>query len=511
MRWILAGLETEYGLSVEGSGAEDQVEHAKALVRSYPGGCFVGWDYRFESPRADLRGFVQDQLSVDPVDAKFDEGRPHGSDIDLRSDRILPNGARLYNDHGHPEYATPECRTLCELALQDLAGEIAVRRAAAAYSGKIGREVQIFKNNTDFHGASYGTHESFLVSRSVGFDALFRSVMPILIARQVLCGAGKVGSESGAPSTFQLSQRADFVAEVHNVDTLYRRPIFNTRDEPHADPGDWMRLHVIAGDANMIPSATARKVGLVKLAIALAEAGESPRWEIRDPVRAIQEVSKDATWQFRVELANGSWTTAGEILESYFAVAEHVLDLPLLAFSGNGPEVGPYRSFACQEDELTAVIGDCRALMRMLHKDPAAFAKHVDWAAKRKMLGHYMQAEETNWADPSLKSFDLAYHNVDSEDGLYFALADMGEVEKRPDADIVEPRLRAAFEPTRALARGAAVRKFAKNLKSACWRTLTFATGSDLQTIELRPDADYPESLADAPNVDAFLTSLRDV
>ncbi|MFQ3677492.1 MAG: proteasome accessory factor PafA2 family protein [Fimbriimonadaceae bacterium] len=511
MRWILAGLETEYGLSVEGSGAEDQVEHGKALVRSYPGGCFVGWDYRFESPRADLRGFTQDRLSVDPIDARFDEGRTHGPDADVRSDRILPNGARFYNDHGHPEYATPECRTLCELVLQDLAGEIAVRRAAAAYSGKTGCEVRIFKNNTDFHGASYGTHESFLVPRSLGFDALYRAVAPMLVARQVLCGAGKVGSEAGDPAAYQISQRADFFAEVHNVDTLYRRPLFNTRDEPHADPAQWMRLHVIAGDANMVPSATARKVGLVKLAIALAEAGEAPVWELKDPVRALQAVSKDESWEFRVELANGSWTTVGEILESYFAAAEQVLELPHLAFSGNGPEIGPYRVFACQEDELTAVVGDCRALMGMLRDDPIEFSRSVDWAAKRKMLGHFMQAEETNWADPSLQSFDLAYHNVDSEEGLYFALADTGEVEERPPADVVEPRLRTVFEPTRAMARGVAVRKFGKHLKTAGWRTLTFEVGSDVQTVELKPDGEYPSTLADSPDVAAFLESLGSV
>src|SRR5579885_1826840 len=127
---ILAGIETEYGLLVEGRGAEDQVDDSQSLVQSYPGKCFVGWDYRFESPRADLRGFTQKSLQFDPEDAKFDFGRTRGGDMEVRADRILPNGARFYNDHGHPEYSTPECHSLRELALHDMAGEIVVLRAA---------------------------------------------------------------------------------------------------------------------------------------------------------------------------------------------------------------------------------------------------------------------------------------------------------------------------------------------------------------------------------------------
>src|SRR5207253_1479823 len=165
--------------------------------------------------------------------AKFDTGRRHASDREVRSDRVLPNGARLYNDHGHPEYSTPECLSLSELAMHDKAGEIAVLRAAKAYQESSGLQAQIYKNNTDFHGASYGTHENYLVPRAVGYEKLFKAITPMLIARQILCGAGKVGSESGSPARYQLSQRADFFTEPSSVDTLYRRPVFNTRDEPH--------------------------------------------------------------------------------------------------------------------------------------------------------------------------------------------------------------------------------------------------------------------------------------
>ncbi|RYG26795.1 peptidase, partial [bacterium] len=230
MTSILCGLDTEYGLLVEGRGAEDQIDDATAFVRATPDGRFVGWDYRGENPRADLRGFRLESLAFDPVDAQFDAGRTRAAPHEIRADRVLANGARFYNDHGHPEYATPECRSIFELARQDRAGEEFMLRAAQAYAAESDREIRVYKNNTDFHGASYGTHESYLVPRSLGFETLFAACVPMLVARQVLVGAGKVGSETGTWVDYQLSQRADFFVEPANAETLYRRPVFNTRD-----------------------------------------------------------------------------------------------------------------------------------------------------------------------------------------------------------------------------------------------------------------------------------------
>src|SRR5208282_2425209 len=167
---ILAGIETEYGFTVEGRGADDQIDDAIAFLRGYPGPSFIGWDYCYESPRADLRGFRLDHLAVDPEDAKRDAGRTYGAPHEVRSDRVLPNGARFYNDHGHPEYATPECWSLDELIRHDTAGEFVLLRAARSLADATGREVRVYKNNTDFHGSSYGTHESYLVPRAIGFD-----------------------------------------------------------------------------------------------------------------------------------------------------------------------------------------------------------------------------------------------------------------------------------------------------------------------------------------------------
>ncbi len=489
-RSILSGIETEYGLYVEGHGAEDQIDDAIEFVRSYPGLCHVGWDYHYENPRADLRGFVLKHLAHDPEDIKFEKGRRRGADHEIRSDRILPNGARFYNDHGHPEYSTPECRSIHLLAAHDAAGELIMLRTAKAFHEKMGLEARVYKNNTDFHGASYGTHENYLVPRQLGFEGLYGAITPMLIARQVLVGSGKVGSESGRACAYQISQRADFFAEAANAETLYRRPVFNTRDEPHARDQDWIRLHVIAGDANRITSATARKVGLVKIALLLALEGEVPHWRLANPVEAFRDVSKDETYKFPVQLERQSWTTAHEILESYFTAAENTLDL---------------------DDDLRWTIDTSRTLLSALDTDFAEFSKHVDWAAKRAMLEAFMDEEGIDWRDPSLFAYDLEYHNVNPDEGLHTALCEMGSVESNPSAAELDSLLEFQPEPTRARARGLAVSRFGNAVRTACWRSITFETEDNSVEVELLPDADYPAQLADVSDVGSFIECLRGV
>lgn len=490
LRPILAGVETEYGLHIEGRGAEEQVEDSMALVRETSDGRFVGWDYHDESPRSDLRGFRLDRLAVDPIDARFDAGKRHVEAHVVRADRILPNGARFYNDHGHPEYSTPECLSIHALARHDCAGQLVVLDAARALSDTLEREVRVYKNNTDFHGASYGTHEGYLVPRAVGFERLFRDLLPLFVTRQVLVGAGKVGAETGAACAYQISQRADFFSEAANAETLYRRPIFNTRDEPHGDPAKWIRLHVICGDANMIPAATARKVGLVKLALYLCEAGTAPLWRIADPVRAFQAISRDESYDFKIALEGRNWTTAREILESYFAAAEATLDL---------------------DEEMRWVIDSSRQLLDDLKGNFDRFRREVDWAAKRHVLEQVLAEEGTDWRDPSLRSYDLEYHNADPDESLHAALVQMGEVAPDPEPAELRASLEGVDEPTRAFARGIAVRRFQSRLVSANWRSLTFEVGGKPTTVELPPDGTYLPELATVPDVEAFINALRGI
>ena len=476
MRPILAGIDCEYGILVTGKGAEDQIEYSQALVESFSNeGLFVGWDYRFENPRNDLRGFELKNLSVDPNDAKFDVGRQHRNSIEVRADRVLANGARFYNDHGHPEYATPESFSIFEMAQFDQLGEGIVDRASQFSD----LDATLYKNNTDYHGASYGTHESYLVPREHSFDALFAAVAPMLIVRQILTGAGKVGSEDGDWCDFQLSQRADFFVESANAETLWRRPIFNTRDEPHADPAKWIRLHVISGDANMNPTCTALKVGLVKLALWLLDAGEAPQWSFAQPVRSFRSISRDQSHEFRVELAKGNWTTGFEILESYFAAAEAVLNL---------------------NAEARWVIDTSRNLLSDLRNDWDSFRRSVDWAAKIHFLDQIRTEESHTWRDPILQAYDLEYSNINPEDGLYYALRDMGEVvESSFPGD--------SFPRSRAFARGIAIQKFSDHLTNVGWRGLTFGQ----EFVELRPDAAYPDSIADVSDVETFIKTLKDI
>ena len=413
---------------------------------------------------------------INTGDATLDHGRPEAVD---HGSRVLSNGARLYNDHGHPEYATPECWSSRELALHDLAGERIVLRAAQTLQAKLGRRVRVFKNNTDFHGASYGTHESYLVPRSLGFERLYRAVTPMLVARVPLCGAGKVGAETGRPCAFQMSQRADFFSEAASVDTLYRRPVFNTRDEPHADPARWIRLHVICGDANRIPAATRRKVDLVKLALHLEEQGVCPRWDVDDPVRAFQHLSRCDARTLEIPLGRSRGTCAEEVLESYFAAAERELDL---------------------DEDLRQTVDECR---RLLHRPPD-FAEHVDWAAKRGLLERIADPGQWSREPATYAAYDLAYHDLDPEEDLYAALAGAGLAHSLPEVEVVE-RMDRCVERTRAFARGEAVRRFVGDGDTVCWQWIVL----DGKRFGLDPDREYPSELASAGSVVEFVQQLE--
>jgi Pup amidohydrolase len=466
MRRILAGTDTEYGILVEQGGVNSQIEDSQAFVRAFPDECFLGWDYRFENPRNDLRGFELKNLAIDPNDAKFDSGKTYGNSIEIRSDRVLPNGARFYNDHGHPEYATAESFSIFELAELDREGEEILRKTAAAFN----RDATLYKNNTDYHGSAYGTHEGYLVPRKHSFEALFNAVSPMLIIRQILTGAGKVGSETKVECDFQLSQRADFFVEPANAETLWRRPIFNTRDEPHADANVWIRLHIISGDANMNPVCTALRVGLVKLALHLLDAGISPIFYLKDPVSAFQSISRDLSFNFQIEDTN-----AFELFYDYFRLAE-TMEL---------------------DEEMRWVIDTSRQLLHDLRNDFDAFAKRVDWATKYKLFRQLIQDEGLTWKQ--MQGYDLEYSNINKTDGLFYALEEMDE------ADTTLPPHNAP--KSRAFARGIAISKFKNQLTSVGWRGLTFGS----LYVELPPNLIYPDSLASATGVESFIQQIRDL
>lgn len=411
----LFGIETEYGITREDLDAVDPVEESMELVRAHlPGKFERRWDYRGEDPHEDARGFRVSGLQQDKEEddfVKVDAHRPF-SFHEMKSDLVLPNGARFYNDHTHPEYSTPECRTLKDLLAHDRAGERIVQRAADRRNQQLGgAHVQLYKNNTDFHGHSYGCHDNYLVSRSLPFAQLVSGLLPFLVSRQLVAGAGKVGmeaQESGfVPGPFQISQRADFMEAELGVDTMHNRPILNTRDEPHADRTKYRRLHLILGDANMCEYATALKVGTTRLVLDMLQRGEAPSLELEQPVAAIKQLSRDPDLKTTVRLKDGRTISGLAIQEEYWNVAS--------------------RCCAGSDPDADWVLREWQETLCALRQDRTQLVGKIDWVTKQWLLETFMREERLAWEDPWLASLDLEYHNVNPDRGLFLGLEAEGK------------------------------------------------------------------------------------
>src|SRR5262245_11263304 len=302
------GIETEYGISGPGMAEFNPVLSSSLLINSYAGRLRrIRWDYEQESPLRDARGYELVQ-----------ERQPVEDDLGL-ANVILPNGARYYVDHAHPEYSTPECASPRGLVAHDKAGERILERSLRA-AGEIlppGERLSIYKNNTDGKGNSYGCHENYLVDRRTPFARIVRDLTPFLVSRQIFTGAGKVGSESPRDEArhvhYQLSQRTDFFEAEVGLETTLKRPIINTRDEPHADPELYRRLHVIIGDANMCEVATFLKVGTTALVLKMVEDELIPDLSLEAPVGALHEISWDISCRQTVRMRDGRRVRALEL------------------------------------------------------------------------------------------------------------------------------------------------------------------------------------------------------
>lgn len=309
------GTETEYGIASKDPNASDPVANSIHVIAAYPllpvpHGV---WDYENENPLLDARGF----------EVEGERERP-GPEYNRQLNKLLANGGRLYVDGAHPEYSTPECLTPMEIVAHERAGESIMAKSLRALAGTRGSDsFVVYKNNSDGKGNSYGYHENYLVSRAVSFDVLAKALVPFFITRPIYAGAGKVGAENQtAPCEYQISQRADFFETLMDLNTMVKRPIINTRDEPHSDPGKYRRLHVIVGDANMAELSTYLKVGTLGLVLDMIEAGwPIPGFELENPIRAIREVSRDLEVKQTLKLADGRPTTALHIQRAYWRAA----------------------------------------------------------------------------------------------------------------------------------------------------------------------------------------------
>lgn len=484
----LFGLETEYGITREDLETVDPVVESMELVRAHLTASFERrWDYSGEDPHEDARGFRVSGLQQDKEEdefAKQDAHRPF-SFHEMKSDLVLPNGARFYNDHTHPEYSTPECRTLLDLVAHDRAGERIVQAAAARRNLSLGGgHLQLYKNNTDFHGHSYGCHDNYLVPRAVPFTSLVNGLLPFLVSRQIVAGSGKVGIEGQEHgirgSGYQLSQRADFVETELSVDTMHNRPILNTRDEPHADRTRYRRLHLIIGDANMCEYATALKVGTTRVVLDLIERGRAPTLELSWPVEAVKQLSWDPNLKARVSCRDGRSLSAIELQESYLDAAARVL-------SG-------------LDRETDWILGEWRETLSMLTRDRNALVGKLDWVTKLWLLETFMEEERIGWDDPWLSSLDLEYHNVDPSRGLFLGLEQEGKTTRLVDARDIERAMAEGPADTRGGIRGLCLRRFPDQVKSVQWERVQFRGGLRAPTLDLSDlfDAEEVRELTNA-------------
>lgn len=485
------GLETEYGITVNGAEMVDVVAESIELVRHYTDhGAHMKWDYELEDPHQDARGFRAKALMQDTDESAYyeiDKNRPLSFE-EIKSDLVLSNGARFYNDHAHPEYSTPECTTLRQIVAQDKAGERILAECARRRNLKLpdDQEVRLYKNNTDFIGHSYGSHDNYLMDRSVPWDRIVTSILPFLITRQIFAGAGKMGVEtesaSSQPGIFQISQRADFFSVVVSIDTMNRRPLVNTRDEPHVDPARYRRFHVILGDSNMSEWATAMKIGTTALVLDLIERGQAPQLEIAQPVDANKSISRDQNYDWIIELKDGRKISAIEVQRIYLRAASKIEPAP--------PEVRADSGFS--DEDRQWILREWENILNDLEREALATRDRVDWAAKKFLLNALQENEKLSWNDPWLQSVDLEYHNIDLERGLYYELVRQGSMRRLVKEEEIKSAIFTPPETTRAFFRGRSVARFNDQIASIQWDELVFQNGSLSRRVVL------PEASANA-------------
>lgn len=455
------GTETEYGISVKNARDQDPVAASTLIVNIYKdrGPKGITWDYEQENPLMDARGFIS-------------EGESHPPDQENNSliNDILINGGRYYIDHAHPEYCTPECTNARDLVKYEKAGELILdlSRMAAEELLPSNQDIIIYKNNSDYKGHSYGSHENYLMNRNIPFQDIVTGLTPFLVTRQIITGSGKVGAENAAEETdYQISQRADFFETEVGLSTMVARPIINTRDEPHADEKLYRRLHVIVGDSNMSEYTIYLKVGITSIVLKLIEMGVvGDEFKLADPVAAIKTVSRDLSCKHPVDLDDGRRWTPIEVQRAYVELAhKHVSKL-----------------------ELTPVMKDVMEkwefVLNKLEVDPMLLDRHLDWVIKKNLITAFIRRHGVSWADPRVRMMDLQYHDIRPNKGLYVRLLKNGHVERILNQEEIVNAVTHPPVDTRAYFRGMCLQKYPNEIHSASWNSMIFSLdGSSLDKI----------------------------
>ncbi len=476
------GTETEFGISVSGQPTANPMVASSQVVNAYASATLKArrarWDFEEESPLRDARGFDMSRETADPTQL---------TDEDLGlANVILTNGARLYVDHAHPEYSTPECTNPLDVVRWDKAGE-QVMHDAARFAATLpnATPILLYKNNTDNKGASYGAHENYLMRRSTPFSDIVRHLTPFFVSRQVVTGAGRVGiGQDGREHGFQVSQRADYFEVEVGLETTLKRPIINTRDEPHADPEKYRRLHVIIGDANLSEISTYLKVGTTALVLAMIE----DRFITRDlgveqPVRSLRAVSHDPSLTHLLQLHDGRTLTAVQLQMEYLDLARKYVE----------------DRYGADVDAQTAdVLARWESVLNRLETDPMQCARELDWVAKLQLLQQYRDRDGLEWDDAKLHLIDLQYSDIRPDKGLYHRLVRLGRMERLLEDTSVVDAMHHPPEDTRAYFRGRCLEKYADKIAAASWDSVIF-------------DLPGRESLQRVPTVDPLRGSRAHV
>jgi proteasome accessory factor A len=451
----IIGSETEFGLTVQNDRDFDSIATSLLLVNSYNADPSLRllWDYDQEEPLVDARGFEHDEMCEVP-----------DQQDNMALNKILNNGARFYVDHAHPEYSTPECSNVLDLLRYEKAGERILNRSCANANQLIpnGHTIIIYKNNSDRKGSSYGYHENYLLDRRTPFQLLAEHLMPFLVTRQIYSGAGKVGSENGAePVPYQISQRADFFETEMGLDTMVKRPIINTRDEPHANRDRYRRLHVIIGDANMSEYTTYLKVGTTLLVLEMIEEGFLPApLALRNPVRALRDVSHDLTCKLTLPMRNGTKMTAIDIQRCFWEAAQRYVE--------THPDCHP---------TYPGVVREWGQVLDCLAADPMDLHREIDWVMKMHLMRNYIDRRGSDWDDPRVAMMDLQYHDIRPEKSLYAILERNGAARRMlSEAEIVHA-MDEPPEDTRAYFRGQCLKKFKHQIFGVNWDSISFNLG----------------------------------
>ncbi len=463
----IIGVETEFGIIVRGAIESNPIAASSVLINAYVqemaranegsrAHAKVGWDFEDEHPDIDARGFSAEGAMAPEVETHL-------------VNAVLTNGARYYVDHAHPECSTPECADPRSVVVFDKAAELILQRSMAAAVSLLpeGQEIVVYKNNSDGKGNSYGCHENYLMDRQVPFGRIVANVMPHFISRQVFTGAGKVGTEvvglTSDDVPFQITQRADFFEEEVGLETTLKRPIVNTRDEPHADAQRYRRLHVIVGDANLSEVATFLKVGTTALVLAMIEDEFLPRDLMpAAPVAALRKVSYDMSLRQPIDLADGTTMTAVEMQWEYLDRAKKYAEEHGLECLG-ATEVG---------DDVLRLW---EQVLTGLETDPMSLSHQLDWVAKYRVVDGYRTKHGLRWDDAKLRAMDLQYHDLRPSKSL---AARVGLQRLTTDDEVA----RAVTEPppdTRAWFRGKCLQRWASQIVAANWDSMVFDIGGD--------------------------------